>query len=73
MEFCVFFLGFFNYFVIAKLWTIANFTLQCKTVCTLNNAHKPKDMLHNEKYEYIVVNPVLNGIAQASHHHHQYI
>jgi len=29
--------------------TIANFTLQCKTFCTLNNAQKLKDMLHNEK------------------------
>ena len=29
--------------------TMENFTLQCKTVCTLNNAHKPKDMLHNVK------------------------
>ena len=35
--------------------TIANFTLQCKTFCTLNNAHKPKDMLNNEKKEYIVL------------------
>ena len=43
----------FKYFSLifcnCKIVIIANFTLQCKTVCILNNPHKPKDILHYEK------------------------